>query len=378
MPGSDRAKKPRKKRKSIVLGRKKRRSSDHATRLSAQGATSLAEDIDKMIPAVVRGKPSKAGHRSDEGSLPPVTNKIERRRRAKMIRSNSPNEETLPTSPIRQIKDADDEEDESYVEEELSPEPETPAVVRKRRRPASTEDNAAARKRSQNRSTSGFEIVTHRLVNTRALPTIVEQSEAETNSESEDMSYDLQLPSRAPNAVDVLAQYCREFIEKAIEKIDAELRISSSKAGGLRKRTALEAFGAELDTRLFDMSHALENRLTSEARVRRSKREKADLESQWTEIRRQREEVALKTDAIRRKNWRSEADGREKHELSQHLRDLELMVERNEGVEDEDLEHLLQDVAGHVSNDDGGNLLAQIKAFNSQLERTAAVFEGGV
>jgi len=58
------------------------------------------------------------------------------------------------------------------------------------------------------------------------------------------------------NAVDVLGQVCRELIANAVEKLqqDAEKqRIEAGKGEWKRKRKAVMAFGAELDSRLFDM-----------------------------------------------------------------------------------------------------------------------------
>ena len=372
---SARTSKNRRKRKSIVLGRKKRRSSDQEVRVSAQSATTFTEDLNDVASAMLHDETSEAAHQSDEEASPVMVRRPGRGRRQRSNRSSSPRSVARPPGVVRPMDDRDEEEDATYIDEELSPEPETPVIVRKPRRRASTDEDRRTTKRSVISSRPGFQILTHRLTNARSLPTIVEEGEPETESEGEHLSHDLQHPDRAPNAVDVLAQYCREFVDKTIDKIDGEPRTTSSKAGAARKRTALEAFGSELDTRLFDMSQALEHRLTLEARIRKSKREKADLEAQWLEIRRQRNEIALKTDAVRRRHWRSEADRRETHELSQHLHDLEMMVERDEEGEEDGLEYLLQDVAGCVSNTDGGNLLARIKAFNQQLERTAAVLD---
>jgi hypothetical protein len=138
------------------------------------------------------------------------------------------------------------------------------------------------------------------------------------------------------------------------------------------KRSALEAFGHDLDDELFEMSEAVENRIDLEARVRKSKREKAALQAEWIEIRKERERIALRCDAVRRNNWEHEADVRQKWQLSEAARRAELELDRAEPVEQERTEYLLRCVTDELSSASAhGGLLERIKSFNAHLETMA-------
>jgi hypothetical protein len=130
------------------------------------------------------------------------------------------------------------------------------------------------------------------------------------------------------------------------------------------------------------MSVAIEHRLTMEARVKKAKKAKTDAQNEWMEIRRQREEIAIRCDDVRARNLRSEADGKETYELSEQLHELEMIVEKPEldAVEFEGggLEFMLRHVAMTVNGAavGGVGLLDRVKEYNRQLERTALVLEG--
>ena len=168
---------------------------------------------------------------------------------------------------------------------------------------------------------------------------------------------------------------CREVVAKTVD--DLATSDQTSTAGRKRKRTALQAFGDDLDSRLFEMSAAVEDRLDLESRSRKVKREKADLQSRWIEVRRQREQVALRCDRVRREHWEDEQEREEKWQISESAYKAELELERGEPEEEEGLEYLLRTVAGEVSNrSEGGGLLTKIRSVNTQLERMAGVLEG--
>lgn len=382
--------KKKRKRKSVILVRKKRRSSGN----SIQNLNTSNRSDDTHLEHLDGGSESQANEAHDkpagsnddlEPSRPSTRHSSVsmHQRRPAVMRSGSPNIDISMRSPLR--ADLDDQEDGTYIDEEHTPEPETPVVARKSRNHDRRNGPGGGPRRnpreelvigSRGRAESSYPFVVHRLTNTEALPTITEEFEAEMD-DSDDINHTHEIfPDRPPNAVDVLAQICRETIETAISKIEAGIDSRSSRADAKRKRSALEAFGAQLDGKLFDMSAALENRMTLEARYRKSKRAKGELQARWTEVRRQRQELALKTDAIRRKYWRSEAVGKERHELSERLHELEMQVENDDSVDNYSLEFTLRDVAGNVSNAEGGNLLERLRLFNQQLESTAAFLEG--
>ena len=355
----------RKKRKSVVIPRKKRRSSENTRRVSARSAASpeLTQDVPRMAQLPVEG----------EIAVPP-------RKRNVIPRAMSIGTPQDTPVVVRSIE-VEEVSDDEYIDEDHSPEPPTPAPNKRpaKSAPSKKGDRAQRAINTNKRSkTSGFPITTYRMANIDALPTIREEDELQQDSEDEPQHdrHRNNVTNREPaNAIDILAQVCREVVAKTVD--DLATSDQTSTAGRKRKRTALEAFGNDLDSRLFEMSAAVEDRLDLEGRSRKVKREKADLQSRWIEVRRQREQVALRCDRVRREHWEDEQEREEKWHISDSAYKAELELERGEPEEEEGLEYLLRTVAGEVSNrSEGGGLLTKIRSVNAQLERMAGVLEG--
>ena len=307
--------------------------------------------------------------------------------RSKRRRMSYPS--ALQTPGHAPMPEPDVEDDETYIDEAISPEKPTPKPRKKgrssRRSGSSigsgtkqpTRPSAVAKKSSK----STFPIVTHRLTNMFALPTITEEVGEDSDSAKSSTSLKARFPDRSvPNAVDVLAQICRETIGTTISKL-SNSNSSINVKGLKRKRTAIEAFGAELDSRFTDMSVAVEHRLILETRVKKARKQKAELQAQWIEVRRQREEIALKCDDVRARHKENEEDGKESYELSETLHELEMVVERGEDFDYgmEGMEFMLKSVAQRVSGANGGGgvgILDRVKEFNRQLETTATMLDG--
>ncbi|KAK4936244.1 hypothetical protein LTR10_022831 [Elasticomyces elasticus] len=306
------------------------------------------------------------------------------RRRSTPVRTVAPAvlagaeaEETQATQREQLDREADEEGDETYVQES-SPDPDTPAV-QKRSSQVSERQSAPTGKRKasvERKSKPTFPILTHRLTNISSLPTINEDEEdGEQPDDEQDVEAPLSNDRPQPNAIDVLAQICRETIGNMMERL-SETDQPSKRAALGNKRSALEAFRQDLDDELFEMSEAVENRIDLEARARKSKREKAALQAEWMEIRKERERIALKCDAVRRRHWIYEEEARQKWQVSEAARRAELEMDRADEVEDEGTEFLLRTVAQDVSSaSEQGGLLERIKSFNSQLENMALFLE---
>ena len=301
-----------------------------------------------------------------------------------------------------------EDDDETYLQP-TSPAIPTPKTVAKkpaRKRKAVTNrrrSSASSLKSSRCKEKStAFPVLTHRLTNTSALPTITEQPEPEDEAENSDTETGQQqrkstkFPDRpTPNCVDVLAQFCREDIEAAIENISSSstttttntnttaeaLSSTNSRATHKRKRTALQAFASELETRLFTLSTAVEHRLSLEARLKQSVREKSEMQARWMEVRRERERVAVKIDEVRRRKEERKKEINGVRELSEMLFRTELEVERGQQQqqqqqqEGEGLEWKLRTVAERVSGRVGGGLLERVREFNGVLERLVGVLD---
>ncbi|KAJ9602476.1 hypothetical protein H2200_013019 [Cladophialophora chaetospira] len=351
----------RRKRKSVTLSRKRRRSS------TPGHSTTTPRDNSVAIPS------SRAAS-VEQSSLPvvPLADRISRysklaRTKKARPRGTTPEHEDTPK--------AGEDGDDSYVED-TEPEPETPAVSRKasrqnrKRQPRSQSVEASKSKKGK----ATFPILTHRLNHVSTLATIHEDDEDGTPFGD---AYANTTERSQPNVVDVLAQICRETISNLIERINAGE--PAQKAAAKNKRTALEAFRKDLDNELFSMSEAVENRTNLEARVRKSKREKTGLQTEYLEVRKEREQIALKCDAVRRQHWECEEETRQKWTLSEAARRTEQQLELNEADEDDGLEFLLRIVTDTVSSASGhGGILDKVKAFNAQLQSMALLLEGRV
>jgi hypothetical protein len=368
--------KRRRKRKSVVLKSRKRRRSGE---LSTQSVGSRAELLDKK-EASVRGMSEEESPSDFTPSI--VLNRATRRRSLDVSNIQTPcNEPTY---------EQDIEGDETYIDEGASPEKPTPKAPSKKRKAkakkgrlsasdiqsssAGTADGPSRMKKS---SIATFPILTHRMTNISALPTVAEEAEDDLSSAPGQSSLKNKFTDRsAPNAIDVLAQICRETIANAISKLSTASTTTSTREVK-RKRGAFEAFRSEIDSRLFDMSVAVEHRLTIEARVKKARKAKADAQNEWMEVRRQREEIALKCDDIRARNQMMEANGKGTFELSEQLHGLEMVVEKPD-LDGECGEYMLRSVAMTVSGAAGAGdgLLARVKDCNRHLERTALMLEG--
>ncbi|KIW72603.1 hypothetical protein PV04_00785 [Phialophora macrospora] len=361
-PSISKQHKPR-RRQPLTLDKRRGRSSTPTQSTVASQETSIAK------------LSSRAPSEEPPSSILPLADRISKYSKlANKVRKRKV--QTQATEREESPEEAENEEEDGSYVEESEPEPETPAASkrasrqpRKRRSPSRSAD---VPDRKKGRPT--FPILTHRLTNISRLPTISEQDEEVFPSG--DISLDSTTARSQPNAVDVLAQICRETISNMIERVAGSAQ-TLSKATARNKRTALEAFRKDLDDELFAMSEAVENRTNLEARVRKSKREKAALQSEYLELRREREQIALRCDAVRRQHWECEEETRQKWSLSEAARRVERELERNEADEDEGLEFLLRSVTESVSSTSGqGGILDKIKSFNARLEHMALVLEG--
>ena len=356
--------KRRKKRKSVVLVKNKRRSSEGVKPQSRRRI---------VAPSSLDQQSQEEEEEEEEEQQPraPVV-------RRTIYRPSS----LLRSSPVMRSIEVDDASDEEYIDEDESPEPPTPARTKKSKAITEASESYSKTLRPDTEQTRRtrkltFPILTHRITNTEALPTIREEDEDEERADSGDASTSVHTFGHraAPNVADVFAQICRETIETTIERMETEAT-RESRAMRQRKRAALEAFGADLDSRLLDVSAAAEDRLELEARVRRVRREKNDLQSRWLEVRGQRERVALRCDRLRREHWENEQSREDRWMISEAARRAELELDKDSPDEEEALEYLLRSVAEEVSSTAAGGLLNRMKSMNAQLEKMAGVLEG--
>ncbi|KAI9702364.1 MAG: hypothetical protein M1836_000843 [Candelina mexicana] len=196
------------------------------------------------------------------------------------------------------------------------------------------------------------------------------------------------------NPIDVLAQICKELIAHSAETLQRGNEAAGTemrRGEATRKRKAVEAFGVELEQRLFEMTETLDNNYALSMRLKQANKEKIALREEFLNIRDERQKVALKMDEIRRVHSQEAKTAQDRNDLNTAFYDIELAVERGRAAQQAaiheesaesktmSLELLLRSVAANVSShSDGGGLLNQVKEFNGLLERVATVLENRV
>lgn len=113
------------------------------------------------------------------------------------------------------------------------------------------------------------------------------------------------------NAVDVLGQMCEELISTSLQKLQDTFDNAQDAATKKELRIkirALEAFQEELRTRFLEHTIALDALHALKKRVREAQKNKLQLRERIIQIRAEREQVALRMDAVRMKH---EEDGKE-------------------------------------------------------------------
>lgn len=173
----------------------------------------------------------------------------------------------------------------------------------------------ATKRKSRQRRGETVPITVHRLANAASLggePPGSSDDEADSSDEIAS-SQPSKLPSRGGvNAADVLAQICRETLEKTLTTLKngiANETNTARRAEFTLRRKAVEAFSTELEGRLFDLSEMLDSNFMLGSKVKKAKRKMMDLRSRLDHVRREREAVALRMDAVRSEHAREEQAG---------------------------------------------------------------------
>ncbi|KAJ8129678.1 hypothetical protein O1611_g3951 [Lasiodiplodia mahajangana] len=196
---------------------------------------------------------------------------------------------------------------------------------------------------------------------------------------------------KSPNVVDLVLQMCEESLEKYLSTLHGEASQADGPANRKAFRTKLrvvEAFQEELRTQLQTQTIALDNLRTLKKRVRAAQKEKLALRNEILRIRSEREQVALKIDAVRERHETATQQSLHQLGLSSTMDDIELAIENGRmapelGPKEEkmaelaNLDLLISQITNQVSvAGDGGGTLKQIKDFNMFLERAAVALEG--
>ncbi|KAL8395723.1 hypothetical protein RB595_003268 [Gaeumannomyces hyphopodioides] len=191
-------------------------------------------------------------------------------------------------------------------------------------------------------------------------------------------------------SVDILRQLCEEVTvgvlrtlrEKAGEAEDAATRRELK-----TKIRTLEAFREELRTKLIEHTIALDSLHMLKKRLRASQKEKRSLRDEILRLRAERDQVALRMDALRMRHGSEAQKVLRNVQISSAMHDIELAVDEGRSAPElsaaeqkkaelENLELLMHRVGGQLcANGPGTGVLDQVKSFNAYLERAAAALQ---
>ncbi|OAA57378.1 hypothetical protein SPI_07037 [Niveomyces insectorum RCEF 264] len=341
-----------------------------------------------------------------------------RRRQRRHLQEQSPSSQNQPRPPKSKGKQA------------AAVKPPKPPARRKRRQQNSEpdqhsgnyrdDDDDAVRSNPQRRGKPGspsVPITVQRFTRSRASAAVTaENADSDDGDDDDDDSHtnrgeagaaggrtDNPFANRSGvNAVDVLAQICEDLIEQRSEALLEQARrrgqdgASNNDAGAtaaarkdaVAARRVLAAFREALRTRLLEQAIAVDTLHALRQRVRAAHKEKLALREAILRIRAEREQVALRMDALRMQHQVEKERAMKTARISAVMHDVDLAVEQGQAApplsatqkktaELGNLELAVSRVVEQVGGPGGrGGTLQQIMAFNAFLERTAAVLEG--
>ncbi|KAJ2893464.1 hypothetical protein MKZ38_008672 [Zalerion maritima] len=193
------------------------------------------------------------------------------------------------------------------------------------------------------------------------------------------------------NIVDVVAQVCEELLGANLAALETALvegdNDRQTKKELRVKYKALEAYQEELQTRLLEHAVALDNLYGLQKRVRVVQKEKLMLRDEILEVRRERDEVEVRMDAVRVGHERDGRVALHQIGLSTNMHNVDLALEAGNQADEltsaqkkvadlNNLELMIEMVVDEASSKSrSGGALKQIREFNAFLERAAGALE---
>ncbi|KAF5538120.1 hypothetical protein FNAPI_11208 [Fusarium napiforme] len=230
---------------------------------------------------------------------------------------------------------------------------------------------------------SAIEVTVQRFVNVKKF--------IKGDDEEEDhLAADLPFTTTGVTAVDVFAQACLEVIDGTVAKLLEALQNTEEKDKKKECRIkirALEAYKEELTSRLLQLSIHLMDWQSLRKRVRLVQREKLSLREEILRLKAEREQVALKMDAVRIKHEEDTKESKYRLDTSAIMDDIDMAVERGRDAPElsraqekkadlANLELLVARITDEASSSSSaGGMLQQVKNFNAFLERAAIALE---
>ncbi|KAF4442835.1 hypothetical protein F53441_11625 [Fusarium austroafricanum] len=229
---------------------------------------------------------------------------------------------------------------------------------------------------------SAIEITVQRFVNVKKF--------SKGDDEEDQLAADVPFTTSGETVVDVFLQVCLEVIEGTVAKLLETLNSTEDKDKKKECRIkirALEAYKEELNSRLLQLAIHLSDWQSLRKRVRVVQREKLSLREEILRLKAEREQVALKMDAVRIKHEEDTKESKYRLDTSAVMHDIDMAVERGRDApelsraqekkaEIANLELLVAKITDEASSaSSAGGMLQQVKNFNAFLERAAIALE---
>lgn len=246
--------------------------------------TEVRPQLPKENATRKRGRPGKKAAPESQGSREPEAVQVELAAPAR-----GPDDRTGPAA------------EQPAAKRPTEPEPEQPEQPKEQQAPA--EANKPTKRKPRSRGET-VPVTVHRLANIATLGNFPDSDSEESADELATRQKTRHPNRRGVNQADVLNQICRETLDKTLTTLKNGITNETNptrKAEWTRKKKAVEAFGAELEGRLFEMSEMLDSNFVLGVQVRRAKREMMEMRSRLYHVRREREAIAVQMDGVRRR-----------------------------------------------------------------------------
>ncbi|KAI6760550.1 hypothetical protein HG530_009410 [Fusarium avenaceum] len=229
---------------------------------------------------------------------------------------------------------------------------------------------------------TAIELTVHRFVNVKKF--------IKDDGNPDQLAADVPFIPSSETVVDVFSQVCLEVIEGTVAKLLETLGTTEDKEKKKECRIkirALEAYKEELNSRLLQLAIHLSDWQTLRKRVRVVQREKLSLREEILRLKAEREQVALKMDAVRIKHEEDTKESKYRLDTSAIMHDIDMAVERGRDAPElsraqekkadlANLELLVARITDEASSaSSAGGMLQQVKNFNAFLERAAIALE---
>ncbi|KAL6354439.1 hypothetical protein LRP88_11773 [Fusarium phalaenopsidis] len=210
------------------------------------------------------------------------------------------------------------------------------------------------------------------------------------DGEEDPIASEVPFQNQEETVVDVFAQVCLEVVETTLAKLYETMTSTEDKEKKKECRIkirAVDAYREQLTLQLLQLATHLNDWHSLRKRVRLIQREKLKLREDILQLKAEREQVALRMDAVRIKHEEDTKESKYRLDTSAIMHDVDLAVEQGRDAPElsraqekkaelANLELLVARITNEASSaSSAGGMLQQVKEFNAFLERAAVALE---